>query len=148
MNVTAEMIAFARAIRARDRAIRQWLGPRASYRPEEIPPDLSPAPTNEERSRAELIEFVSGDAKLRASYVGYLSSDRNRITTWVGDCLAIISAINSRRVRNSWLTDERGNFRALGIDGREYLGVHNGPGMYCTMRLRRSKQLGAELVNS
>ena len=130
MNVTTDMIAFAQSIRARDRAIRQWLGRRTGYRPEELPPELSPAPTNAERSRAEVIEFLNCHVEPRAPYVGYLSSDRKRITTWVSDCLANITAINSRKVRASWLTNERGTFSATGIDGREYRGRHNGPGMY------------------
>jgi hypothetical protein len=135
MVITPEMIAFAQAIRARDRAIRKWLGRRMSYRLDQLPASLSPAPTNGERSRAELIEFVHQQLPPGVSYVAYLSTDRKQVATWVGDALATITSISSRRQRRSALTDERGSFRARGIDGRDYYGLHNGPGMYCRLRL-------------
>ena len=138
MNVTPEMITFAQTIRARDAAIRQWLGHRTIYCAGELPATLAPAPKNEERSQAEVIEFVSQKLEPGVSYVAYLSSDRMQITTWIGDPLAFITCISSRRVRRSWLTDERGKFRARGIDGRDYYGTHNGAGLYCRLRLRTS----------
>jgi hypothetical protein len=138
MIVTPEMLAFARSIRVRNDAIRQWLGRRTSYRLEELPPRLSPTPTNEEQSRAEVIEFLNRQRQPGVSYIAYLSSDRKNLTTWTGDILATINWIRWRRVRDSAFTDERGRFHARGIDGRDYYGSHNGPAVYCRLRLRIS----------
>src|SRR6266702_3740476 len=82
-GVTQEQIAFAADVRARDEKLIQYCREQGftdtrtgwtSYFPEQVA-HLNP-PTNEERSRAEVIEF---SAKAPAGpYVAYLSADRQR----------------------------------------------------------------------
>lgn len=74
---------------------------------------------------------------IAASYPAYLTRDDSgtyRITTWIGDTLAVVTSIVSRKDRRSWTTDTRGSFWAKGIDGRIYHGRHNGVGMWCRIR--------------
>jgi len=139
-GVTQEQIAFAADVRARDEKLIQYCREQGftdkrtgwtSYFPEQVA-HLNP-PTNEERSRAEVIEF---SAKAPAGpYVAYLSADRQRITTWTGETLATVTDITQTSTRNSWMSDERGAFTARAINGRRYRGTHNGPQVYCRMRL-------------
>lgn len=109
------------------------------------------APTNEERSRAERIEFRAKSLQHGQSYTAYLTRDRDasndlgsprptgmRITTFTGDTLAHVTRYSARKVRGV-LSDVRGSFWACGIDGRTYYGRHNGPGVYCTMRLAKGQ---------
>ncbi len=144
-------IAFAHAVRYRDAMISSWAKRTGhadaqgwvSYHPSELPGHYE-VPTNEERSRAEVIEFKLKPLQRGEPYSAYLSHiegpdlspNTYRITTWTGETLAVVTAMKSRRVRNSSLTDTRGTFKAKGIDGRTYYGTHNGTGMYCRMRLK------------
>jgi hypothetical protein len=138
-EITQEDFAFAADVRSRDERLMDYCRERGftnsktgwtSYRPEQVE-HLNP-PTNEERSRAEVIEFATTPPA--DTYVAYLSADRQRITTWTGETLATVGDITRRRVRGSCVIDEAGTFIADAIDGRRYRGTHNGPGMYCRMR--------------
>ena len=129
-SVSQEQIAFASDVRARDERLSRYCLEQGltdqrtgwtSYRPEQVA-HLHP-PSNEERSRAEVIEFSAEPP--RTPYVAYLSGDRRRITTWMGETLATVSAITQR------------SFTAQGINGRAYHGMHNGPQMFCRMRPKR-----------
>lgn len=137
-EVTPEQLAFSADIRARDAALQAWLGERGSYHPEEVPEALLPLVTNEQRSHAEVIEFLSRPLAYGVTYYAYLSSDANDVTTWPGNKLAEVTKITRNKLRHcAGLASERGGFWANGIDGRVYHGRHNGPGMHCTLRLAK-----------
>lgn len=146
MNLPTNEIAFAHAVRYRDAMLHAWMrrtGQGNSYRPEDVPAYLATV-TNEDRSRAEVIEFKLQPLPYGESYVAYLKRDMTdgrvtgvRVTTWTGETLANVTSLNSSRVWNSIYTDTRGSFWAKGIDGRVYYGRHNGEGMYCRMRLAK-----------
>jgi hypothetical protein len=138
-------IGFVHAVHYRDAMIRAWAkrsghmrkNGAISYRPEELPDYIDP-PTNEDRSRAEVLLFTLRPLPYGVSYTAYLSSDSPRIVTWMGDTLAKVTSIKYRKAPGrSSLSDWCGSFWARGIDGRIYYGTHNGRGMYCRMRLAR-----------
>jgi hypothetical protein len=133
---------FAHGVRYRDAMIRAWMrrtGRGNSYKPEDLPQGYD-VPTNEERSRAEVLRFTVLEPMTHGSpsWTAYLSNDK-RITTWTGETLANVTRITSyRAVSNPVLKiPSRGSFWAVGIDGRWYYGTHNGTGMYCRMRLAK-----------
>ncbi len=138
MQVTDEETAFLIAYRSRESRFQEWLGGRTSYNASEVPADLS-IPSNEERSKAEVIRFKAEPLEYGKPYGAYLSrrDGKSYIATWMGDPLATVKAIRSFRPPRNWLTDERGSFWAKGIDGRVYYGRHNGFGMHCTLRLAK-----------
>lgn len=74
-----------------------------------------------------------------ARYIAYLSSDKKRIVTWMGDTIAVVTSMRSRKVRDSYVTDDRGSFWAKGINGVVYYGTHNGAGMFCRMRISMTR---------
>lgn len=152
-------VGFAHAVRYRDAMIRAWCKRTGrmsksgaySYRPEDCPHDI---PTNEERSTAELIEFRLRPLQHGASYSAYLSHMKPEheaqayqllgtpkvphgiIATFTGEPLAFVTRITSYNAvcfgRDAGM---KGSFWAIGIDGRQYYGRHNGRGMFCRMRL-------------
>lgn len=150
----AVCVEFCADVRARDFALRAWLGNRNSYKAEELPASVKP-PTNEERSRAEVFEFMhrrganapSEDTK--GPYLAYLRGVRflsgetePHITTFTGDVLARVTWEGESfrgNMGNTWTP-----FRALGIDGREWYGRHNGAGMYLRMRPRKPRKSAAQ----
>lgn len=152
MEPTAQDIAFAADVRRRDAALHAWMGKRNSYHPDEVPETLKPLPTDEERSRAEVIEFLAQPLEYGKSYGAYLKDCGKvqhpaciekrqvwKITTFTGDTLAFVTRIKSSRqlFKRNTFSDQRGSFWARGIDGRLYYGRHNGAGMYCTLRLAK-----------
>jgi hypothetical protein len=134
---------FVHAVRYRDAMIRAWCkrtgrmdkSGGCTYDQADLPAYYD-VPTNEERSHAECLLFSVVEPMTRGSrsWLAYLSNDR-RITTWMGETLANVTRLTSYRVVRGALTDSRGSFWAIGIDGRTYYGTHNGTGMYCRMRL-------------
>jgi hypothetical protein len=92
--------------------------------------------TNEEKSKAEVAAFIAQPLPRGQSYVAYLARDK-RIATWTGDTLAEVTRITSYRAVGSSLTNERGSFWCIGVDGRTYYGRHNGVGLYCRMWLAK-----------
>lgn len=139
MRVSHADATFAHHVRYQDGMLQAWLrrtGRRHSYHPSDVPPYIEQI-TNEQRSRAEQIDFKSRPLPYGASYFAYLSGDRRRITTFTGESLAYVTDIHSRKDYRSVLTNERGSFWARGIDGRVYYGRHNGPGVYCRLRLAK-----------
>ncbi len=152
-TVTAAELAFAHSVRYRDGMLHAWLkrtGRGNSYWPHDIPAYIDP-PTNDERGRAEVIEFLSRPLGYGRPYFAYLraeqpgdcsngfSAPRGVIATWNGEKLAIVTAIRSRREARGYTTDVRGSFWAQGIDGRIYYGRHNGRSMHCTLRLAKNQ---------
>lgn len=131
-------LAYAAEVRRRDVAFDTWLKSRTSYRKSEIPAYID-APTNEERSRAEVIEFLANPPQPgEPSYTAYISERNGKtyVTTFMGDVLAHVTSITrSRGVFGSRTSG--GTFRATGYDGRRYYGTHNGVGMYCRLRARK-----------
>lgn len=146
---THQDIAVAEQTRARDAALRAYMGKSNSYDPRELPAHVNP-PSNELRSHAERVAFFTQPLAHGQSYTAYLAKSEphamplcnghhvtHRITTWTGETLAHVTRITSRRERRGFTTDTRGSFWARGIDGRVYYGTHNGAGMYCRMRLSK-----------
>jgi hypothetical protein len=137
MNSNIITAAQAADILARYNELEAWRNGRLSYHPSEVPAHIRP-PTNEEISALEVYNFLTMPPS--ESYAAYLGKDpknpgRYVITTFTGDRLATVTRYVSRSAPfNSWLSDVRGSFWALGIDGRSYHGRHNGPGIYCRMR--------------
>jgi hypothetical protein len=136
--ITEQELAFAADVRRRDAIIAKECKARGftskrgwtSYPSDTV---FSVAkPTNDERSRAEIIKFRANPPT--GSYCAYLSVDKRTITTFMGGKLADVLTIKNNPVRNSPYTNERGSFWARCIDGRLYYGRHNGAGMYCLMR--------------
>ena len=147
-------IAFAHRVRYQDAMLRAWArrtgrmnrNGALSYRPEELPAYIDP-PTNAQRSHVESLEFAAGAVRGSESYAAYLTHDADRgyrITTFVGDTLALVTSIASRKDSQSWVTDTRGSFWAVGIDGRHYYGRHNGVGLWCRMRLGKHQPKGVQ----
>jgi hypothetical protein len=150
-------IGFVHAVHYRDAMIRAWAkrsghmrkNGAMSYRPEELPDYIDP-PTNEDRSRAEVLLFTLRPLPYGVSYTAYLSSDSPRIVTWMGDTLATVTWIKYREAAYGRCSGG-GSFWARGIDGRIYYGTHNGRGMYCRMRLARhqpTSEIAARMARS
>ncbi|MDE2097483.1 MAG: hypothetical protein KGL39_09580 [Patescibacteria group bacterium] len=142
LQVTPAELAHAHHVRYQDGMLRAWMnrtGRRNSYHPSEVPAHIEQV-TNDDRSRAERIEFISRPLPHGATYTAYLSADKARITTFTGETLAYVTGIHSRKDYRAWLTNERGSFWAEGIDGRVYYGRHNGAGVYCRMRLAKHQR--------
>lgn len=133
---SAEDKLLADTTEQRAKALRQWMHSlnRSSYDPAELPSHIS-QPSNELLSHAERVRFVTEPLAYGKTYVAYFNAPH--ITTWTGETLALCYTWDARKVRDSYVTNERGSFWAKGIDGRIYYGRHNGKGMYCTMRLAK-----------
>lgn len=114
---------------SRNAVLRQWMGKRHSYHPRELPDYVRP-PSNQLLSHWERVRFVTAPPE---KYTAYLSSDKKHITTWTGEPLGTVLNITSRSVRGNFMSSERGTFRAIGINGKRYVGKHHGVGMYCTL---------------
>ncbi len=139
MRVSHADATFAHHVRYQDGMLHAWMrrtNRGNSYHPSEVPPYIEQL-TNEQRSRAECIEFKLRPLPYGAAYTAYLSADKRRITTFTGDTLAYVTICKSRRDFRVVVSGERGAFWARGIDGRIYHGRHNGGGCYCRMRLAK-----------
>jgi len=75
--------------------------------------------TNDETSAIEVYEFKN--QKNKGRYNGYMKSDKKEITTWNGEKLADITYLGNEY---SIGLGKRQNFRAKGIDGRNWSGTH------------------------
>jgi hypothetical protein len=107
---------------------------------------MNPNPTNEITEQIELADWQAERHNPQPKkWVGYLASDRATINTWLGTPIARIERLTSREC-DSWMTDERGSFRAVGTNGLVYVGTHNGPCMWA--RLRPAKKNGQPIVLS
>ena len=163
-EIYTDEYAFARAVRFADAQIRQWCIQTGrqdkrtgaiSYKAEDIPAEID-APSNDDRSRAEVILFRMQPLAHGASYGAYLSHMKPEheaqayqllgtpkvphgiIATFTGEPLAFVTRITSYNAvcfgRDAGM---KGSFWAIGIDGRQYYGRHNGRGMFCRMRLAK-----------
>lgn len=128
MQTKEGRIAFADNVWERQNQLREWLGSANSYKPEELPIYIYP-PTNAEISRGEVYRFMDARPSKKN---GYLSMDGKRITTYTGETLASVTYTGTTFTGN--MGNEWTPFRATGINGRQYFGRHNGPGMCLTMR--------------
>ena len=149
MLTQSEKSKFCHEVRYRLAVLAAWMkrtGRKGGYSINEVP-DYITIPSNKDISTAEVFEFERGKQIAGVSYVGYMTKAVSQangaawfVTTWMGDVLATVIKINSRRVRIGYLTDVRGTFWARGIDGKMYYGWHNGAGMYCKMRLSKDQK--------
>ena len=74
--------------------------------------------THEETSSIEVYEFKN--KKNKGKYTAYMSSDRKKLGTWTGEKLADITYLGNEY---STGVGTRQNFRAKGIDGRNWSGT-------------------------
>lgn len=77
----------ANDIRNRETALREWIGDRTSYHPDELPAHIKP-PSNEERSALEIFEFQRDKPD---RYFFYVSRDKGLATTWTGEELGRVT---------------------------------------------------------
>lgn len=151
-NAPQNDLAFAHAVRYRDAMLHAWLKTTgrvdkkgaSSYDPADLPAYLTGGylPTNEDRSRAEVILFKANPLPHGQTYFAYLAGNETDgwyVSTFTGEMLARITKLTRRVVSNSWMTNCRGSFWAVGVDGRLYRGHHNGLGMYLHMRLAKQR---------
>jgi len=86
---------------------------------------------NQETSANEVAAFRTREV---GPYLGYVSADGKRITTWMGETLAIITSVGVPFKTSGWMSTTLTPFRAKGIDGRWYFGRFHGPNIYVRMR--------------
>ena len=77
---------------------------------------------NRKTSATEVSRFRHG---MEQHWFAYMSSDKERVTTWVGDALARITWLGAeyKCPAFGW-PSTRQNFRARGIDGRDWYGTY------------------------
>lgn len=86
--------------------------------------------------------YACADAAERATLktaeraFGYLSQDRQKITTWTGGELAVVRGIreHKRRMPRTGAPYTISYFRARDVHGAMWAGSSPGPGMYARMR--------------
>ena len=111
-----------------------------------VPADSPVNPmTNAERSELETIHFSAGEDSEWFGYpAGAVLPDTvgmNQIATFMGDTLAHVSYVG--HVYESGFGGKRQNFRAWGIDGREWYGTrYMGRGDYVRMRVVKRQRRG------
>jgi hypothetical protein len=117
----------AKDIRAREEALRAFLGKRRSYRTEEVE-HLNP-PTNDERSALEVFEFHR-DKPMK--YFLYINEEKKLATTWTGEELGKVSF--GRPWRDNF-GGERQHVWIHAITGDAYHGVYyRSAGNYARVR--------------
>lgn len=127
-HITLENQAQADDIRAREKALRDWMGKRNSYHRNELPPHINP-PSNAERSALELWEF---NANPPAAYFAYVYPERLEVGTWTGQRLGRLTLGTPYR-------DNFGGTRVPvwmdGGPGKMYAGTwYKSAGDYCRLR--------------
>jgi hypothetical protein len=125
-------------IRARDKQLREWLGKRNSYHPDELPAHIKP-PTNAERSAAEVWEFIHDIPDKYFLYVRVTAGNgmRGIVTTWMGDKLGDCQLGTAYRDN---FGGKRQSIRVQGINGHEYVGTYfKSSGDYARIRLARCR---------
>ena len=105
------------SIMQREQALQQWLGKRRSYHPSELPSTINP-PTNEERSKVELFDWMTDPPE---RYFAYPSEDWTHVVNWTGELLGKI--IWAGREWRSNMGDKRTPIRVSGSNGRLYSGT-------------------------
>jgi len=129
-------------IRARDAALHEWMRANKtnSYKPKELPAGINP-PTNEERSQAEIFEFLHDPPK---EYFCYIVRDKTDPNIWVacnwpGASLSEGRAVLGQVYRSN-LGDKRRPVWFRGINGVAYAGIfYCGAGNYA--RVKAVKEL-------
>lgn len=108
---------------ARDAALRAWLtaNKRNSYRSEELPAELSPTLTNEQRADVEVFDWLDNPPDTYFAYIQGRGAIGHWVTNWTGRQLArIVWRGDSYK---GPLGDKRFNFRAVGTNGKVYAGT-------------------------
>jgi hypothetical protein len=114
------------SIVARDAALRAWMGERNSYHPSELPAELLPTVTNDERAQCEYFDWINNPP---ARYFAYPSG--MTIVNWTGIKLADV--LWWGRAYRSNMGDTRRSFRCQRAEnGIVYSGVEYGT--YVRMR--------------
>jgi hypothetical protein len=107
-------------IRARETALRTFLGTRTSYRAEEVQ-HLNP-PTNEERSALEIFELQRDKPEQFMAYVSWKGN--GLVTTWMGDRVAVecdVGAWHTNNMGGKWRQIRiKPDFCRWYYTGREY----------------------------
>ena len=116
----------AASIRARDAALRAWMKANRtnSYKPEELPEELQPTVTNEERSQCEIFEFLHDPPE---SYFCYIVRDKEHsgcwlAVNWPGAPLSEGRAVLGAEYRSN-MGDKRRAVWFRGINGKCYAGT-------------------------
>jgi hypothetical protein len=114
MTISAET---ANDIRNRETALREWMGNRTSYHPDELPAHMNP-PTNEERSALEVFEFLRDKP---ARYFLYINAEKKLATTWTGEELGRVTF--GRTYRDNF-GGERVAITVQAVSGDTYHGTY------------------------
>lgn len=124
-NLPRLTIEESQALRARDAALHAWMNAKKTnfYHPDELPDELHPTLTNEQRAELELIDWLTDPP---ARYSAYTKSDRfgitgAEITNFTGRKLARIDWRGSVYFSN--FGDRRCNFGCTGTNGITYTGT-------------------------
>lgn len=108
----------------------------ASYKPEDVPAELQPMTTNEEKSAVEVHEWVANPPD---RYFAYVSETDRTITTWMGDLLGSITYWSAYTCPGFGWKSERVAIRVRGTNGVNYYGTYyKSAGQYA--RIRRIKR--------
>lgn len=127
-HLTLNTQAECDAIRAREAALRVWMGKRNSYHPNELPAHINP-PTNEERSAVEVWEF---NANPPAAYFAYVYPERGEVGTWTGQRLGRLTL--GKPYRDNF-GGERVPVWMDGGNGKMYAGTwYKSAGDYCRLK--------------
>ena len=108
----------------------------ASYKPEQVPANLKPEPTNDERSTVEVYEFCQNPPTRYFLYIGFPKFGEPAIaTTWTGDKLGDVSFGTSYR---SNFGDKRVPVTIRAINGKTYHGIYySDAGTYARVKLSK-----------
>lgn len=99
----------------------------ASYKPEDIPADLKPAPTNEEISSVEVYEFIHEKPERYFLYIGLNPNgytgrgSQHTATTWTGEYLGDVTF---GAEFSACFGDKRISITVKAINGCEYHGTY------------------------
>lgn len=111
-------------IRRLENMLREWMGKRNSYHPNELPSHIVP-PTNKERSKLELFEFMRDKPD---RYFVYVTRDKSpnalrpwKVATWMGDLLGHNLVVGDEYTSN--MGDKRRSIWFDGINGERYSGT-------------------------
>lgn len=120
------------SIMARETQLREWLGSRCSYRPDELPSWLNP-PTNDERTEVELFDFLNDPP---SRYFLYIDEPNRLATTWTG------KRLGSVQFGREWRDNFGGTRQSVwikAINGKTYQGTYyKSSGNYARVKAREA----------
>lgn len=126
------------AYMAREHALHDWMRANKtnSYRPEDLPENLRPTLTNDQRADVEEFDWINDPSMRYFAYTKSTARDgitSDVVTSWTGRTLAAI--VWTGAVFRSSFGDHRANFRAKGTNGQMYAGTaYIDAGDYVRMR--------------